>query len=375
MRLSDYFQEIVNNIYLFSEADLIVLKNKLSDNDIKKLDELLNEALAYRLKSVVDKRAMPPSGDKHDYMSISIYHWPNPDTADGLPYIERDGKDNPESVHGDKESLRVVAYVTLLSGILYYITDDYKYLDILIKYNNFWFIDEKTRMNPNLKYGQCIPGINEGEPGGIIDYAACYGYSLNILYILKKNAMLPAEFYDGMKEWHEEFFNWILTSDRGIMQAARLNNQGSLNDLLIFNIARFIGRANGIKEAYDSKLIVRLEQQIDSEGKMPLELIRTKSKSYTTMGLKMLLESACLLMEYGYSYKGNKELLRAYSFVKDFYINNNWNFQQIKNFDPYRGYYILYLFSKVLGKKCPKLSYSSDEMHWGNILLKKLLED
>ena len=39
---------------------------------------------------------LPPSGDKHDYMSVGPYWWPDPSKPDGLPYIRRDGEVNPE---------------------------------------------------------------------------------------------------------------------------------------------------------------------------------------------------------------------------------------------------------------------------------------
>ena len=47
--------------------------------------------------SVVHKMGIPPSQSKHDYMSIGPYYWPNPNTENGLPYIRKDGKVNPES--------------------------------------------------------------------------------------------------------------------------------------------------------------------------------------------------------------------------------------------------------------------------------------
>ncbi len=35
--------------------------------------------------SVTDKTRTPPSGDRHDYMSIAPYFWPDPAKADRLP--------------------------------------------------------------------------------------------------------------------------------------------------------------------------------------------------------------------------------------------------------------------------------------------------
>ncbi|MDE7263724.1 MAG: alginate lyase family protein [Anaeroplasmataceae bacterium] len=371
MRLNEYFDEIVNNLYLFQKEDLEKIKNKIIPLDLKRLDDLLEEALAFGIHSVVEKKHLAPSKNPHDYMSCSIYHWPNPDTEDGLPYVERDGVDNPESIHGDKESLRTLAYITYLSAILYYVSNESKYLSIILKYNYFWFIDETTKMNPHLQYAQCIPGVNEGEPGGIIDYAASYGYALHLLTILHQEKLLPNDFYVEMKKWHKEFLSWLLTSQPGRIEGARANNQGSLYDLLILNISSFLGEADSLKGPYYKKLLERLQLQINEAGLMPLELVRTKTKSYTTMGLKMLLESAYLLQNYGYSFINNEELKRAYNYVLPHYLHHTWEYMQIKEFDSYRGYYILYLFSKIIGVKV-EICFEEKPMHWGYILLKKL---
>jgi hypothetical protein len=55
-----------------------------------------DRALEMEPVSVVQKAVTPPSGDKHDYMSQAPYWWPDPASADGKPYIRRDGERNPE---------------------------------------------------------------------------------------------------------------------------------------------------------------------------------------------------------------------------------------------------------------------------------------
>lgn len=47
--------------------------------------------------TVVDKKIAVPGNDKHDYMSLARYFWPNESRPDGLPYIRKDGQVNPES--------------------------------------------------------------------------------------------------------------------------------------------------------------------------------------------------------------------------------------------------------------------------------------
>ena len=63
----------------------------LAERRIRILQKKKPELLAIPLQNVVDgKKLVAPSGDKHDYISVGTYWWPNPDTSDGLPYIRRD---------------------------------------------------------------------------------------------------------------------------------------------------------------------------------------------------------------------------------------------------------------------------------------------
>ena len=69
------------------QQDPAILKAARSEAD---------DALTAGPFSVMEKKDTPPSGDKHDYMSLAPYWWPNPATPVGLPYIRRDGETNPQ---------------------------------------------------------------------------------------------------------------------------------------------------------------------------------------------------------------------------------------------------------------------------------------
>ena len=74
--------------------------------DIEELNRALRDAdklLAEPDPAVTDKGMTPPSGDKHDYISMGRYWWPNPDTEDGLPYVRRDGHSNPDLKKFDRD--------------------------------------------------------------------------------------------------------------------------------------------------------------------------------------------------------------------------------------------------------------------------------
>src|SRR5689334_16375092 len=89
-------------VALLDPRALAAMKRRLQagsspfDAALTKLLGEAEQAARVKLLSVIDKAAVPPSGDKHDYISLSRYWWPNPNTPDGLPYIHRDGEVNPE---------------------------------------------------------------------------------------------------------------------------------------------------------------------------------------------------------------------------------------------------------------------------------------
>jgi len=89
-------------VFLLDGKHLAAARDKLRGGDkslqpaLQKLQTDAHAAMKAGPFSVTTKRRTPPSGDKHDFMSLAPYWWPDPDKADGLPYVQRDGQRNPE---------------------------------------------------------------------------------------------------------------------------------------------------------------------------------------------------------------------------------------------------------------------------------------
>src|SRR5215470_10508810 len=78
--------------------------------------------------SVMQKNATPPSGDKHDYMSLAPYFWPNPNTPDHLPYVRRDGERNPEITQiADHDNMSKMCGAARALALGYYLTGNEDY--------------------------------------------------------------------------------------------------------------------------------------------------------------------------------------------------------------------------------------------------------
>src|SRR5437660_805703 len=158
--------------------DLAAVKRRLAAGDPQlaaALAELRRHADA-ELKTppltIVHKPKAPPSGDKHDYVSMAPYFWPDPTKPDGLPYIRRDGRVNPEREKYDRPLLGKMAQAVHALALAHYLTGEERYAEHAARLLRVWFLDAATRMNPNLNYAQFIPGVNDGRGIGIIDTVA-----------------------------------------------------------------------------------------------------------------------------------------------------------------------------------------------------------
>ena len=118
---------------------------------VRRVDSDATKALKVEIAPVTSKTALPPSGDKHDYMSQAPYFWKNPDTKDGFPYIRRDGVRNPEILqYGDRTSMGNLVSTVETLALGYYFTEKEAYAARAAALLRMWFLDPKTRKNPHL---------------------------------------------------------------------------------------------------------------------------------------------------------------------------------------------------------------------------------
>jgi hypothetical protein len=201
------------------------------------------EALKAKPLSVMDKRLTPPSGDKHDYMSIGPYWWPDPTKPDGLPYVQKDGQVNPQRREHDTDAAafgRTQGRIETLA-LAYYFTGDERYAAGAAAHLRTWFLDPATRMNPNLNFGQAVPGRTEGRGTGIIDTTPLCD-TADAVGLLAGSAAWTAEDQRGMVAWYAAYLGWLRTSRPGKAADKAPNNHGVWFDAQVACYALFVGR-------------------------------------------------------------------------------------------------------------------------------------
>ena len=253
-------------------------------NDLLKLEPL----------SVTQKSQTPPSGDKHDYMSLAPYWWPDAAKPNGLPYIRRDGQTNPESTQlPDHKNFSKVMSASHTLALAYYLFGDEAYAAHATKLLRAWFLDPATRMNPSLTFAQAILGVNQGRGIGLIE-TRDITQIIDAIGLLAGSHSWTAADQQGMHDWCFKFLDWMLTSSNGKDESASKNNHGTFYDVQIVALALFVDKKDIADRVLREAPKKRIELQVEPDGRQPLELERTKSAGYSLMNLSGLFELARL---------------------------------------------------------------------------------
>lgn len=253
----------------------------------KQLFSRADQALAGPIYSVVDKTRVPPSGDKHDYMSMGPYWWPDENRPNGEPYIRRDGEVNPER-NGDAFDAtrmdRMAKAVEALS-LAYYFSDDRRYAMKAAELVRAWFLDPATRMNPNARFAQGVPGRTPGRGAGVLDTTRLTRVVEGVGLIAPAR-VLTAEELTGLERWFSDYTTWMMTSPTGKEERDASNNHGLWYDFQLAHFALFAGRDDVARNVIEQVPAQRLAKQIEPDGKMPRELERTRAYHYTIYALR-----------------------------------------------------------------------------------------
>ena len=320
------------------KAKIAATTDEAAGKALKKLLADADKALAVIPPSVMQKTKVPPSGDKHDYMSIAPYYWPDPATKDGLPYQRKDGKVNPESrdeAANDTLRARLVGASVETLALGYYFSGDEKYAEHAAKILRTWFLDPATKMTPHFRFAQAVPGVNDGRGTGILE-ARGLADAADAAILLAGSKHWSAADQQALLAWGATYFEWLTTSKNGQDEHAAKNNHGTWYDVQAAKWALVLGRKDKAQEICAEAATRRIGVQIQPDGKQPLELSRTASFSYSCFNLRALSALAGLGEHAGvdlwkHRSADGRSLIAALEFLAP-YLGKNpkpWTMQQI----------------------------------------------
>jgi hypothetical protein len=304
---------------------------------IAALEAEAHKALTFGPVSVVDKGVTPPSGDKHDYMSQAPYWWPDPNKANGRPYIRRDGERNPEINRiTDHDNLGHLTSVVATLGLAYHLTGRDEYAKHAAKLVRAWFLDAATRMNPHLQYGQGIPGINDGRGIGIIETRGLPEMLDGVMLIAGSPAWTLAD-ENSVHAWMTAYLSWLTTSQYGRDESKNGNNHETWYDVQVAGLAIYTEQSELARRTLLGARD-RIARQIEPDGSQPRELERTRSWDYSIFNLRAFFDLATLseranLDLWNYRTADGRSLRKALDYLAPFAAGEHkWTDPQITPF-------------------------------------------
>ena len=278
-----------------------------------------DKALAMKPASVMDKRSIPVSGDRHDYVSLARYWWPNPANPKGA-YVRRDGDTNPdiESNRFDRSALSRMAREADTLALAFYYSGERKYAEGAARVIRTWFLDPATAMNPNMNFAQAVPGVSNGRPEGVLDGASFIAVIDAAGLIAPSSAPLSAG-VSALEGWFGRYLDWMLKSANGKDEGKASNNHGLWYDAQVARFALFARKPETARKIVAAFPKARIAQQVDASGALPAELGRTRSFHYSLYALGAAYtvadSAACLGIDLYRAEERGRSLRKATDYV------------------------------------------------------------
>src|SRR5436190_10417530 len=89
------------------------------------------------------------AGGLHDFFSEGDYWWPDANNPDGA-YIQHDGLSNPDNFVAHRHAMVRLSEIIGTLTSAYILTQEDRYAGHAVKHLKAWFVDEDTKMSPNL---------------------------------------------------------------------------------------------------------------------------------------------------------------------------------------------------------------------------------
>ncbi|GKX31470.1 alginate lyase [Vallitalea longa] len=327
----------------YNEDNLLKSKGEISKGNnyfidaYNKLISKANKELDKKADPVTNKTIMPQSGDIHDYLSIAPYFWPDPSKKDGIPWIPKDGQVNPKTrgPHTDQVRLSKMFDSLEILSMAYYFSGDKKYADKAKEIIKIWFIDEETKVNPSVKYGQGVPGGTPGRQLGIIEWTSISNLIIAV-QLLDRDKFLSESDSLKIKTWLTDYLTWLRTSNFGKKEDDMEQNHGTNYDTQVVGIMIYLDKKDDAEKKLEEAKIKRIASQILSNGSQPLELRRTKSVNYSTMNLWTMSRIADIGRRFTrvdlwqYESSDGRSMRKAFEFLKQYiFKQKQWEWKQI----------------------------------------------
>src|SRR6185369_13413962 len=237
-------------------------------------------AMALEPLTITKRRAKLSPGGPNDFYSMADYWWPNAASPTGLPYVKRDGQINPKNFADHRKCLLQFRDNVTALAAAYKVTGNNRYAEVAVEWLQTFFLDPKTRMNPNLQYAQAIPGVCEGRSLGIADSLPLVEVPKAIEAIQSSPALTP-EISDGLKKWFTDYLQWMNTNTNADSAAETSDDLSVVFWLQAAVFADYVGDQDQLASCRNRLKYFFLPNQMAPDGSFPHQMTRSMSYAFS----------------------------------------------------------------------------------------------
>jgi Alginate lyase len=272
-----------------SEADpihsAIVRKEAWTLDPVRKMRADAERRMKEGPWSVTFDRPQGLDLDIHDFYSQAPYWWPQEDPR--APYVRRDGQINPNRFMANKNALNAMTDAVYSLGTAAFLLDEPRFAQRAARLIRIWFIDPKTRMNPDLEYAQSIRNFNTDRGAGVLEGRVFIRAIQGMEFLAQTGQWDPKE-QAAVRKWFQEYLRWLTTNDIALDEKHAGNSHASWWTAQVAAIATFVEDEAAQKMAWAWYRDQVLGRQIHLNGSAPREEARSKSMFYSIFNLEAM---------------------------------------------------------------------------------------
>jgi hypothetical protein len=275
--------------------------------------------LADKPVTVTAAQSKRSAGGPHDFFSEGDYWWPDPKNPDG-PYVQRDGMTNPDNFVEHRKFLMKLSVQMPALAAAWKLSKERRYAERAAAHLRAWFVDESTRMSPNLQYAQAIHGRSTGRGTGVIDTIHLVEVARAAPVVAESEALSGVEF-GAVKKWFAEYAGWMTTSKNGMEERDAKNNHGTCWLMQVAEFARLTENKDLLAYSVDRYKKVIVPGQIEPDGSLPLEMKRTKPYGYCLFNLEALSTVCQILNLWDFTTEDGRGIRKTVEYMFPFIEN------------------------------------------------------
>jgi hypothetical protein len=253
----------------------IIRKEAWTQDPVRRLRAEAERRMKEGPWSVTSDRPKGVDLDAHEYYTEAPYYWVNPDNPGG-PYLRKDGQRNPARVIANQTSLDAMSDAVFTLGVAAFLLDNAAYGKRAALVIHTWFLNPKTRMNPDLDFAQSVPGVNNGRGAGMVDGKSLVRAIQGMEFLEQSNSW-DAKDQAAVRRWFEDYLHWLLTSKNAADEKESGSSHASWWAAQVAAVSTFVDDSKAQQMAFGFYRGRLLPRQILSNGSAPKEEIRPRS--------------------------------------------------------------------------------------------------